>query len=372
MNIYIYIMAMMVFLYIIDYLYAGKYQNKAFFILTSVLLALFCLKDGSVGNDSAHYTNFFLGKSSMYGMLNDTSYSGDLLYAKWCLFLKSFSNIELWYIFASYMMLIPIIFYTIYKYAENKIFALFVFFATFNMLTTTMVAFRQNMATSMILFGVNLYFLSDKKVVYKILAYILFVVSYFFHSSSLLIAPLCLLLLKLPQIPRKKANIALSLSFVVYIVSSNIFSSFMENIHVLFSFMGMDRLDIYTSDSSSTYIDTSWVRTFLYTLLGFVLLNGKSYDKQHPIFYNSAFIAVFIHNLFSEMGLIERTLYVFVVLGACTSPLLCVKRQKKQFLISLVVMIVFIVVNYRDMESAPDNFSELLPYKFSRILNDFL
>ena len=372
MNIYIYIMAMMVFFYIIDYFYAGKYQNKAFFILAFVLWALFCLKDGSVGNDSAHYTNFFLGKSSMYGMLNDTSYSGDVLYAKWCLFLKLFSNSEFWYIFASYMMLLPIIFYTLYKYAENKIFALFVFFATFNMLTTTMVAFRQNMATSMILFGVNLYLLSDKKVVYKKFAYILFVVSFFFHSSSLLIAPLCVLLLKLHQIPQKKANIALILSFVIFIVSSNLFSSFLENIHLVLSFLGLDRLDYYTSDSSRTYIDVSWVRTFLYTLLGLVLLNGKSYDKQKPIFFNSAFIAVFVHNLFSEMGLIERTLYVFVILGACTSPLLCVKKQEKQFLISLVVMILFIIINYRNMESAPDNFSELLPYKFSKILNSFL
>lgn len=342
-------------------------ENKKFYLLCVILFFLYAFKDGSVGNDSIAYTNFFLNKSSMYGTLNNPSFDGDRGFVIFSKLVSFVSHTEFFYIFSYTVFALTPIYILFKKYAVSKIDAICFSFVLYGIYSIYLINFRQVLSVSCIITAYLLYNnIKNKKYKYGS-TFLLALFAMSFHSTAFIVIPIIIILLIPYKLTKKTAYTIVFVSYLIFFLSSSFLSSIMNTVFNIINLADLSRMgnyqDSFENMSSDVVATISWTSVTAYSLLGLIFiysLPGKELDD----FYKKSFLlAIVAYNLFAQFGLSIRLFYVFVIFGVCAIPK--VKKTKMIKYGYILLFISYIFANYKILAPAVQKGSgaaDIIPY----------
>ena len=170
--------------------------------MAAMFLVAFILvfRGENVGGDTIHYCRFYDGHgSSGYGTISNYHYLLDVGFVWLCKFLRLFSD-ERWFflITTSLLTIIPFL-YIVYRDSNSKLLPLCFYMLSFNLLTLSQTAIRQNISIALLLIVFIILTSKNIKGIFKYAIVICFIIcSFFLHSTSILSVLLALVVYFIP------------------------------------------------------------------------------------------------------------------------------------------------------------------------------
>lgn len=344
-------------------------ENTKFHLLCIVLFLFFAFKDGSVGNDSIAYINFFLNKSSMYGTINNPAFEGDRGFVIFSRLISYISHTEFFFILSYTILALTPVYILFKKYAVSKVNAVCFSFVLYGIYSIYLINFRQVLSVSCIIIAYLLYNkIKNKKYKYCLTIFFAFIAASF-HSTAFIVIPI-MLLLHIPfHISKRTAYIIILGSYLIFFLSTNILSNIMGVVFEFLNLVDLSRMSTYQNNfdnmSSDVIANISWTSVTAYSLLGLIFVYSLSSLNIENFFEKSFLFSIVAYNLFAQFGLSIRLFYIFVLFGVCAIPQLKGKQMIKWAYILLFVSYIF--ANYKILAPAVlkgHGASDIIPYTF--------
>lgn len=324
------------------YLIDSINQRKKYFFPFALVLLFFLMafKDTTVGPDTPHYVNFYLGLPSMYGSVD---YPNDIEPGLgWlCRFLWIFPKSELLFIFTTTLFTMLPVFYGIHKYSKNKIVSVLLIMLIEGIWLVQMITLRQALAQSFILIGLFCFLDKGKWWFYK--TGIALFLSFFFHSSPFLIVPLMIIAILVPI--RKKS--VLYIALIVSLIFSGIFANSLSNLFLSMTsqFGGLERVNNYIENDIYGETGYSFLNYAPMTLFVMSLVYYNNPNDQNWLFVKAFALGIIAYNILGSIPLVNRAI-AFLLLVGVTGGLPSVKKGKAVMICFLLYMIWRSYVHY--------------------------
>ncbi|MDO5482758.1 MAG: EpsG family protein [Bacteroidaceae bacterium] len=309
------------------------------------------------GYDFPEYMHYFQGKSSIYGYLDH--YDLELPYYYFCKLLGFLGKSDFVYIFGCALFFgIPFVLF-VKKYSNNYPVSFFLLFTILNtsIFLTFLAAHRQMIATTMFMWGIYFYYnfkikgVNWKSKLKSSLICCFIIIALLAHSSSYFVLPFIIIVYCI-NIDDIKAQYLLWGSFFIGLLLvpelQVIFSEFIIKLSV---FDVLDRTTHYTTENIYEYNEVG-----IFNLLPLTLLVSLAvfYSKKEEIktFHTKSMIfAAVMRNLFFTIPLINRGLFLFILVGITGFIPPSIKHSKCYKVLFFMLMILFLYLAYRNYTS---------------------
>ncbi len=363
--VYIYIFFEIV-LVVLIYIQTPHNRKTIFFVCCAILFILTGLVDGhKLTRDYPEYLNFFLGKASMYGSLDDKfGYDLELLYAWFCKLLRIVGQYDFVYVIG-YSLLLGIPFMMLVrKYSNNyplSLFLLLTFMST-NTYLFYMMVHRQMVSSACIMIAYLIYENPKPIKFKKYITILLLVLSLLGHSSTFLVLPILLMIYYFRLSIKKNTMILICLgSMLIGVPFANNFSNILNSfVLVLRGIESIERSTHYFINDVYESGQALYLRLLptVFTTCSFIYFSKAEELKSFPL--QCMFYATVAYCLFSPVPLFNRfltLLFFFSFIGAMP---VAVKRTSLSKLCLLGILFLNFYMAYR----AYTRPGFLLPYHF--------
>lgn len=286
-------------------------NNKTIFLIAAGLLFfIMAFKDSSVSPDTPEYVNFYLNKESMYGSVTEPNGIepglGWICRILWILPKEAFL-----FIFITTLLTMIPIFKGIAKYSDNKIASVLLIMTISGIWLVQMVTLRQALAQASLLLA--FYWFIEKDKGWKLKTLISVIISFFFHSTPILLIPLTLVAVFSPVTNKRYIYIALIASLLIAGTLSNMLSQVFNSF-----FGGFESLDrVTTYIKNDTYGETGY-SFFNYAPMTFFagfLAYCCDVDSKKWIFVKMFVLGIVVYNVLGNIPLVDRSIAFLLVVG---------------------------------------------------------
>lgn len=377
MNIYLGIIILLLVLFVIELKNRlnATIQNVVFFIGALSVFSLIAFRGTGVGGDTSEYVNFFTGKTSMYGTIDNSDMEiGFVWISKALHFVASTKH---WLLFSSTVITLFPFYYMVKKYSYIKTLPLLLFMTIWSILPTSLSAMRQNFAVSLVMIAYILYlnkdtFVNDRKHRQKkwiLCCVLLLVLSVFTHTSMIITIPL-LLLAEFVNMRKRTAYLLVIVSFSLSLLVNNLFSSLFTIFNeYTAAFAYADRMNGYFDNADYALTNEVSFNRLAPTTLWVLLLIFKSKEKE----LNSIYLKCLIwgNSLFcvgASFPMMSRAVFLLLLMGIVYVPYSLYDNRKQLSNIILFILVLFFVrtqFKYFNNYNINDNYYgvRMLPYK---------
>ena len=313
-------------------LIANKFShkfNRRYFAFICVLWAIvFGFRAYTIGNDTPAYADFFMGKDSFYGQINQNPdlEIGFLTLVK---VIRLFTNSPtvLFTILSTWLFILIYKIYT--KVCDDRkcIFVLLVFFIISNSFITLMAATRQSTAFCVLLTGICMLidyqkFKTNNSSVVKRKCYLFisigFVLASVLFHKSILFLLLILGICYYVHFTKKQMYIMIFFSFILSIFFINEIGNFFNQVLMLAGSIGftganMDVMSIYGSSFGD--FNQNFITLLAWAVPVILTIYLSDNDYVNTFFFRVLVLSVCIFLIFNTTFLIERINTLLILLG---------------------------------------------------------
>lgn len=376
-NVYLSVIILLLILLVIEIknVHNLTVKNAVFYIGTLSIFSLIAFRGTEVGGDTSAYANFFIGKHSMYGTIDNSDMEiGFIWIAK---ILHLINKTKIWFLFSSTFITLFPFFYMVKKYSCNKTIPLLLFMTIWSIMPTALCAVRQNLAVSLVMVAYILFIekIKNKHVerfrrkVWMLCCILLCILSVLTHTSMIVALPL-LFLAELVNIRKKTAYIIVFASFLIVLIIDNLFNSLFSLFNeYTAAFSYADRMNGYFENADYALTNEVSFNRLAPTTFWVLLLIFKS--KEEVI--SSTFLKCLIwgNSLYcigASFPMISRSVYLLMLMGIVYVPFSLYSKRKQLSNVLLFLLLVFFVrtqFKYFSEYNVNENYYgvRLLPYK---------
>lgn len=323
MFVYIFTSFLVLFFFKLEVISRNRNLNKLLFLVASFVVAFILVFRGdNVGGDTIHYCRFFDGKGSGYGTIDNPDYLIDLGFIWYCKFLRFFSSNRAFFLIITSLVTIMPFLYIIYRDSKYKLLPLCFYMLSFNLLTLSQTALRQNVSLSL-LFVVYIIFTSKNinGVAKYLVILTLTIFAFYCHSTSIVSVFMAIIVYFIPL--RRWSTllilfVVLGLMILRIDITGYVFSIFYDNSNVTDM---THYITGYADDiNENKFSLMSLLQILMLASVAFLCSDKLYYDKNR---YNFIMKCFFIGGAITVMGngfvLICRIVYFLTFLGATIS-----------------------------------------------------
>lgn len=368
--IYIVYSIIILILFLIQYYNrnSGLQKNILFYLGALVFISLFALRSPYVGGDTIAYCDFYMGKPSLYGNLNQTpevEYGFHYL----CKILSQLFHSKFVFIFISSLLSLVPFLILVRKYSiYSNLSLLYILCSNYMIMVINLETnIRQNIAAGYIMMAL---FLVLEKIRIKRKSYIalLFIVmAVLTHNTSFLIIPLLLLLYFIP-FNKWGSIIFIIASFVIDLFFVDYLTQFLIAVQSFLSPVDqLSQIALYLDTSRDTGVTgISGVFMVSFTLVYWSIINVWYADdtELNNIFIKSMVVGTGICVMCHSFGMSYRMLSCIQILGYCYIPQ-AMKTNKIFFILNMFAILYLFYRNVVFLSTVSvDSNSHIIPYTF--------
>ncbi len=286
-NFIYYITAFITLIFVVEFYLKNRTYTKIqyyfFAILLLVITFFFGTRGEFVGIDTPNNVKYFTGKVK----INNLSDLKDIgIYFISILISKISKNIDVFLTAIAVLYIIPIHSSIKNLKLKNPLIFFFFLFSLFFFKSMGTNTIRQGLAFSIFLYGLTIY-LKDKKVV----AYILFAISFIFHASIIIPIVIFLAALRIKKLKWPFLIYGLCTILAIANLKANTILGQIPIVNILVE----ERLDTYYIDKGNYRIGFRpdfWLFNTIFTVIGYITL--KNIDKFNSVFLSKNYKVFFV------------------------------------------------------------------------------
>lgn len=376
MNVYLSVIVILLILFFVEY---KNHKNKTlqqacFYIGAISVFSIIAFRGTEVGGDTSAYVNFFIGKHSMYGNIDNSDMEVGFIFIS--RILRFINGSTLWFLFSSSLITMLPFFMLIKKYSINKTLPLLLFMTVWAIFPTAVCAVRQNFAVALMMFAYILYkekvklHLQKTSLPWKWIAVVvaICVLSILTHTSMLVALPL-LLVSEYVHLSKKTSYVIVLGSFLLVLAVQNLFESLFSVFNAFTKTIEYaDRMNGYFENSSYDLTnEVSFNRLAPATLLVLFYIFKSNEKEMKSVFLKCLVWGNALFCIGASFPLISRSVYLLLFMGIVYVPVSLYDTRKQISNILLVFLLLFFVrtqFKYFDTYNIKENYYgvRLLPY----------
>ena len=375
MNIYFFLMLFTFFLILFSYKKSIGKQNKCLLAICVLWSLVWGLRGYGVGNDTPEYAKYFNGTGIPfwgYGTVDcpgDTIEPGFIIIGK---FLSLFSDSPTFFFLSVAILQFSAIYY-LYKDRCASLWGLLFFFIVGLGYEAAIIATRQSLSLSLVLWAVCLLEKADisklnfsllRKNRKVLLAVFLFVLALYTHRTSLLIFPV-LVLLYFWRPTKKHAYIIISSVFLITLLIPNSVKIVFDAALSQISLISDDNINLLGSRYEGSFeSDITIIKIILWAIPVFTCLHYTKREKVNTFAFKCYMVSVILNMLLTGTTMIERLSITFTLLGFRVFVPVEVVKNKKVALIFIVSSLLFLARTYQGFVFWDSRVDSMVPYYF--------
>lgn len=375
MNIYFVLMLFTFFLILFSYKKSIGKQNKCLLVICVLWSLVWGLRGYGVGNDTPEYAKYFNGTGIPfwgYGTVDcpgDTIEPGFIIIGK---FLSLFSDSPTFFFLSVAILQFSAIYY-LYKDRCASLWGLLFFFIVGLGYEAAIIATRQSLSLSLVLWAVCLLEKADisklnfsllRKNRKVLLAVFLFVLALYTHRTSLLIFPV-LVLLYFWRPTKKNAYIIISSVFLITLLIPNSVKIVFDAALSQISLISDDNINLLGSRYEGSFeSDITIIKIILWAIPVFTCLHYTKREKVNTFAFKCYMVSVILNMLLTGTTMIERLSITFTLLGFRVFVPVEVVKNKKVALIFIVSSLLFLARTYQGFVFWDSRVDSMVPYYF--------
>lgn len=368
MNIYSITSIILLILFILQ---KKKISRQALIVSGLLIFLIFVCHDGQWRShviDYEDYMNLFLGKSSMYGSVENNDLEAPFfVYIKILRFL--FPIVPFFYIVSWGVVVCCPLYYIIKKgsVAPSLSYALLLLVYGSYIFLFIFSAHRQTFATTFLLWAYYVYQYVNIKRKYWLVA-VLLLIGLFSHSSSYFIIPIAITLFFVKFENKKILYAIVAASFIIGLY-------WQREIYEMFTGLMISLGDIEEISRSTSYtindtygnqydrFDQSFNQLFPYT--GLVLATIYFYSKEELKEYGPKCLiaSAVLYNCLVSVDLMNRALLFFIIVGITVGLPKAIQNDKRCKIIYVLLVCMLLYIGFRHQFSSNTHF-QMLPYRW--------
>ena len=375
MNIYFFLMLFTFFLILFSYKKSIGKQNKCLLAICVLWSLVWGLRGYGVGNDTPEYAKYFNGTGIPfwgYGTVDcpgDTIEPGFIIIGK---FLSLFSDSPTFFFLSVAILQFSAIYY-LYKDRCASLWGLLFFFIVGLGYEAAIIATRQSLSLSLVLWAVCLLEKADisklnfsllRKNRKVLLAVFLFVLALYTHRTSVLIFPV-LVLLYFWRPTKKHAYIIISSVFLITLLIPNSVKIVFDAALSQISLISDDNINLLGSRYEGSFeSDITIIKIILWAIPVFTCLHYTKREKINTFAFKCYMVSVILNMLLTGTTMIERLSITFTLLGFRVFVPVEVVKNKKVALIFIVSSLLFLARTYQGFVFWDSRVDSMVPYYF--------
>ena len=375
MNIYFFLMLFTFFLILFSYKKSIGKQNKCLLAICVLWSLVWGLRGYGVGNDTPEYAKYFNGTGIPfwgYGTVDcpgDTIEPGFIIIGK---FLSLFSDSPTFFFLSVAILQFSAIYY-LYKDRCASLWGLLFFFIVGLGYEAAIIATRQSLSLSLVLWAVCLLEKADisklnfsllRKNRKVLLAVFLFVLALYTHRASLLIFPV-LVLLYFWRPTKKHAYIIISSVFLITLLIPNSVKIVFDAALSQISLISDDNINLLGNRYKGSFeSDITIIKIILWAIPVFTCLHYTKREKVNTFAFKCYMVSVILNMLLTGTTMIERLSITFTLLGFRVFVPVEVVKNKKVALIFIVSSLLFLARTYQGFVFWDSRVDSMVPYYF--------
>jgi hypothetical protein len=375
MNIYFFLMLFTFFLILFSYKKSIGKQNKCLLAICVLWSLVWGLRGYGVGNDTPEYAKYFNGTGIPfwgYGTVDcpgDTIEPGFIIIGK---FLSLFSDSPTFFFLSVAILQFSAIYY-LYKDRCASLWGLLFFFIVGLGYEAAIIATRQSLSLSLVLWAVCLLEKADisklnfsllRKNRKVLLAVFLFVLALYTHRTSLLIFPV-LVLLYFWRPTKKHAYIIISSVFLITLLIPNSVKIVFDAALSQISLISDDNINLLGNRYKGSFeSDITIIKIILWAIPVFTCLHYTKREKVNTFAFKCYMVSVILNMLLTGTTMIERLSITFTLLGFRVFVPVEVVKNKKVALIFIVSSLLFLARTYQGFVFWDSRVDSMVPYYF--------
>ena len=375
MNIYFFLMLFTFFLILFSYKKSIGKQNKCLLAICVLWSLVWGLRGYGVGNDTPEYAKYFNGTGIPfwgYGTVDcpgDTIEPGFIIIGK---FLSLFSDSPTFFFLSVAILQFSAIYY-LYKDRCASLWGLLFFFIVGLGYEAAIIATRQSLSLSLVLWAVCLLEKADisklnfsllRKNRKVLLAVFLFVLALYTHRTSLLIFPV-LVLLYFWRPTKKHAYIIISSVFLITLLIPNSVKIVFDAALSQISLISDDNINLLGNRYKGSFeSDITIIKIILWAIPVFTCLHYTKREKVNTFAFKCYMVSVILNMLLTGTTMIERLSITFTLLGFRVFVPVEVVKNKKVALIFIVSSLLFLARTYQGFVFWDSKVDSMVPYYF--------
>ena len=375
MNIYFFLMLFTFFLILFSYKKSIGKQNKCLLAICVLWSLVWGLRGYGVGNDTPEYAKYFNGTGIPfwgYGTVDcpgDTIEPGFIIIGK---FLSLFSDSPTFFFLSVAILQFSAIYY-LYKDRCASLWGLLFFFIVGLGYEAAIIATRQSVSLSLVLWAVCLLEKADisklnfsllRKNRKVLLAVFLFVLALYTHRTSLLIFPV-LVLLYFWRPTKKHAYIIISSVFLITLLIPNSVKIVFDAALSQISLISDDNINLLGNRYKGSFeSDITIIKIILWAIPVFTCLHYTKREKVNTFAFKCYMVSVILNMLLTGTTMIERLSITFTLLGFRVFVPVEVVKNKKVALIFIVSSLLFLARTYQGFVFWDSRVDSMVPYYF--------
>lgn len=375
MNIYFLLMLLTFFLALHSCRRSQKVQNKCLWIVCFLWTLVWGLRGYGVGNDTPGYAEYFDGTGTKfvgYGTVDapgDTMEPGFIIIGK---FLSIFSSSPTFYFLVVAALQFSAIYY-LYKDKKVALWGFLFFFIVGLGYEAAIVATRQSLSLSLVLWAVYLFETSNiselkfsvlKKNKRVLFGVALFIFALFTHRTSILIFPV-LILIYFWKLNKKTAYIVVSLIFLITLVIPNSIKTIIDLSLSQISLFANESINLLGSRYENTFdSNITLMKIILWALPVYTCLYYTPKDKINSFTFKCLIVSIALNLLLTGTSMIERLSITFTILGFRSFVPVEVTRNKRIVMIFILSTVLFLARTYKGFALWDTKADSFVPYYF--------
>lgn len=352
----------------------GK-QNKCLLAICVLWSLVWGLRGYGVGNDTPEYAKYFNGTGIPfwgYGTVDcpgDTIEPGFIIIGK---FLSLFSDSPTFFFLSVAILQFSAIYY-LYKDRCASLWGLLFFFIVGLGYEAAIIATRQSLSLSLVLWAVCLLEKADisklnfsllRKNRKVLLAVFLFVLALYTHRTSVLIFPV-LVLLYFWRPTKKHAYIIISSVFLITLLIPNSVKIVFDAALSQISLISDDNINLLGNRYKGSFeSDITIIKIILWAIPVFTCLHYTKREKVNTFAFKCYMVSVILNMLLTGTTMIERLSITFTLLGFRIFVPVEVVKNKKVALIFIVSSLLFLARTYQGFVFWDSRVDSMVPYCF--------
>lgn len=273
-------------------------QRKLFHICSCIVFCFVAFRAPVVGADTWSYVKYFTGKQYYYSLTDNREL--ETLFLAYNKTIHIFTNDSTIYLFLNALISLAPLYYLIRKYSYNGALSLLLFILL-NYYAIYFIALRQILALSFNLWSII--FILEKRKNYLLWFITFSIISYFFHSSSIIVI-LGYLLAYITPINKKNIYIiGILVSFTIGLFLSK--DTYLQIFGYLTNNALMNRLsgysDIYETDVANSFFGYAKI-----TIISLFIFLTISKEQLNHLLTKIYFFSIIIYNLFYFFPIMYR------------------------------------------------------------------
>lgn len=363
------------FLILFSYKKTISKQNKCLLVVCVLWSLVWGLRGYGVGNDTPEYAKYFNGTGIPFWGYGTVDCPGDTIEAGFILigkFLSIFSNSPT-FLFLSVAILQFSAIYYLYKDRCASLWGFLFFFIVGLGYEAAIIATRQSLSLSLVLWAVCLLEKADisklnfsllRKNRKVLLAVCLFVLALFTHRTSLLIFPV-LVLLYFWRPTKKHAYIIISSVFLITLLIPNSVKIVFDAALSQISLISDDNINLLGNRYKGSFeSDITIIKIILWAIPVFTCLHYTKREKVNTFAFKCYMVSVILNMLLTGTTMIERLSITFTLLGFRVFVPVEVVKNKKVALIFIVSSLLFLARTYQGFVFWDSRVDSMVPYYF--------